>query len=128
MNKSTNLYKQFSDTTDEILEKIDVPTNDGTVKKNLLSSTTINFSRLLSEKAEGKKIIEKLESKNLSSSQEFEKVVEEISSKLAIETAPLETILKQAMKESLEDFISNLAKKLPQEKTEELRKIKNKYI
>lgn len=128
MNKSTNLYKQFSDTIDEILEKIDVPTNDGTVKKNLLSSTTINFSRLLSEKAEGKKIIEKLESKNLSSSQEFEKVVEEISSKLAIETAPLETILKQAMKESLEDFISNLAKKLPQEKTEELRKIKNKYI
>lgn len=127
MDNQTNLVELFSKTIDEMLHKVDVSVVSKTTHDNLLSSAIMNFSRMVAEENENiDKISKNIKPEDYSSQENLEKAVNGVIEELSLDKNDAYSSLRKAMKETLEDFISNLELKLTPEKTEELKKIVSK--
>lgn len=124
MDNQTNLVELFSKTIDEMLHKVDVSVVGKTTHDNLLSSAIMNFSRMVAEENENiDKVSKTIKPEDYSSQENLEKAVNRVIEELSLDKNSAYSSLRKAMKETLEDFISNLEPKLTPEKTEELKKI-----
>lgn len=117
-------FDTFASTINHVLDFIGADQKNDKTKAKLITSAYLNFTRLLAESPGNQEILSSLKEKDLSEYSDFEKSVNQITKHL--EKQETDSLLGEAMKETLEDFISNLELKLTPEKTEELKKIVSK--
>lgn len=115
LKKYISVIEKLASTSGET-EKVDQ------IKTNLISAAYLNFATLAGEDSTVKPLLGNTPSAQLTL-EEFEAKVNEFQSTMKMPSFGITENLQKAMRQTLEDYISELETKLPDSKGQELRNL-----